>query len=289
MLLIDVILSGVVLGGLYALIATGLNLQYGVARIMNLSYGEFIILPAFAAFWLATEHGISPFIALLVVPPAAFAASYAIYRLLMLPLVRRSRSPEALEADSILATFGLLFVLQGAARVAWGGNLYSYSYLAVPVEILGARFAANRVLAFAVAALLAMTLWLLLHRTRIGTACRAVAVDPVSAELVAINVARYAALSVAAGGLRVAAAGVLISTFTTFTAGMGVTFTMKALIVVIMGGVGNVLGGFVAALLLGLAESAGAFLIDPGLTLAINFAMFIVVLLWRPKGLLRGR
>ncbi|MGE0747861.1 MAG: branched-chain amino acid ABC transporter permease [Rhodospirillales bacterium] len=289
MLLIDVVLGGIVLGGLYALVATGLNLQYGVARIMNLSYGELVVLAAFAAFGCVSGLGLSPFVALAIVPPVAFALSWAVYRWLMTPLVRRSPSAEALEADSILATFGLLFVIQGTALSIWGGNLYSYSYLAVPVDVLGSRIAANRLLAFAIAAALAATMWFVMHRTRIGTAVRAVAVDPVAAGLVAIDVPRFAAFSFALGGALVAAAGVLVSMFLTFTAGMGVVFTMKALIVVIMGGVGNVLGGFVAAILLGLAESVGGYLIDPGLTLAINFAMFLAVLLWRPTGLLGGR
>jgi branched-chain amino acid transport system permease protein len=289
LLIVDVLLSGIVLGGLYALVATGLNLQYGVARIMNLSYGELVVLAAFAAFFGFTRFGLSPFVTLIAVAPAAFALSYAIYRLLMLPLVRRARSPAALDADSILATFGLMFVIQGAMLAIGGGDLYSYSYLAVPIDLLGARLAANRVLACAIAVVSALTLWLVLRHTRTGTAVRAVAADPVTAGLSAIDVTRYAALSFAAGGALVAVAGVLISTFLSFTAAMGVGFTMKALIVVIMGGVGNVLGGFIAALLLGLTESACAFLVDPGLTLATNFAIFLLMLLWRPKGLLGGR
>jgi len=287
-LLFDALLGGLILGGLYALIATGLNLQYGVARIMNLSYGEMVILASFVTYGF-TAHALSPLWALAVIVPIAFAASWLIYVVLMQPLVKRAPNLDALEADSILATFGLLFVMQGAFFAVMGGNIFGYSYLAFPIEVFGAKIAANRTLAFAVAAASAVGLWLFMRHTRVGTAIRALAVDPGSARLVAINVPRFAALTFAAGGALVAAAGVLVSMFLSWTAAGGVVFTMKALIVVIMGGVGNVLGGFVAALILGLAESLGGLLIDPGLTLAINFLIFIVVLLWRPKGLFGAR
>ena len=289
MLLIDAVLGGLVLGGLYALIATGLNLQYGVARIMNLSYGEMIVAGSFVAYGFSASLDISPLWSLLLVAPTAFVASWAIYVYLMRPLVRRAPNLDALEADSILATFRLLFVIQGTFFAVMGGNIFGYSYLAFPIEVLGSRIAANRLLAALVAAVIAMVLWVLMRHTRVGTAIRALAVDPVSAGLVAIDVPRYAAFAFATGGALVAVAGVLVSMFLSFTAASGVTFTMKALIVVIMGGVGNVLGGFVAALILGLAESLGGFLIDPGLTLAINFAIFMIVLLWRPKGLFGAR
>ncbi len=289
MLLFDALLGGLVLGGLYALIATGLNLQYGVARIMNLSYGEFVILGSFVAYGFSAQLEMSPLWSFLVIVPIGFAVSWLIYRVLMQPLVRRAPNLDALEADSILATFGLLFVMQGTFFAVMGGNIFGYSYLAFPIEIFGSKIAANRSLAFVVATVMALVLWALLRYTRTGTAIRALAVDPVSAGLVAINVPSYAALAFATGGALVAAAGVLVSMFLSFTAAGGVIFTMKALIVVIMGGVGNVMGGFVAAILLGLAESLGGFLIDPGLTLAINFLIFIIVLLWRPKGLFGAR
>ena len=128
-------------------------------------------------------------------------------------------------------------------------------------------------------------LYLALTRTRYGTAIRAVAVDPVAAQLVAIDVRKTCAFAFALGGALAAAGGVLIAMFTTFTATMGVVFTMKALIVVIMGGVGNVAGALLAGLMLGLAETAVARLVDPGLTIAVTYALFLAVLLWRPTGL----
>ena len=280
------LIAGAILGGMYALVAMGLTLQYGVARIMNLSYGEFLVGAAFASYFLFTGLGVSPLIGLGLVVPAAFLLNWAIYRLALLPLVRRAKNRDMLEVDSILATFGLLFVMQGIAQVLFGGQYYSYSYLSIPLTIFGSTVALNRVIALAFAAVIGVALYLALTRTRAGTAIRAVAVDPVAAGLVAIDVRRVSAFAFALGGALVAAGGVLVSVFLTFNASMGVVFTMKALIVVIMGGVGNLLGALLAGLVLGLVETLVARVFDPGLTLAATYTLFLAVLLWRPTGLL---
>jgi branched-chain amino acid transport system permease protein len=282
---LEPLLTGITLGGMYALVAMGLTLQYGVARIMNLSYGEILVAAAFAVFWLFTSAGVSPLLGLVIVVPAALAASWLIYRILLVPLVRRAKTRDALEVDSILATFGLLFVVQGIMLVLFGGAYYSYSFLAIPVNVFGVTIAANRLLALAFAAVIGVALYLGLTRTRAGTALRAVAVDPVSAQLVAIDVRSAAAIAFALGGALVASGGVLVSMFLTFNANIGVVFTMKALIVVIMGGVGNMLGALVAGLILGLTETFVATWIDPGLTLAATYAIFLIILLVRPQGL----
>jgi branched-chain amino acid transport system permease protein len=279
------LLNGLMLGGMYVLVALGLNLQYGVARIMNLSYGEVLLAAAFAAFWLFTAQGVSPLIGLLVIVPAGFALSWAIYRVLLTPLIRRAKTRAALEVDSILGTFGLLFILQGAVLVLFGGAYYNYSFLGNPIDVLGQAVSANRLLALAIAVSAAAALYLVLTRSRWGTALRAVAADPVSAQLVAIDVGKAAVWAFALGGAMVAAAGVLVSMFLTFSATTGIVFTMKALIVIIMGGVGNLMGCLVAGLALGLAESLVSTYVDPGLTLAVNYALFLAVLLVKPAGL----
>jgi branched-chain amino acid transport system permease protein len=284
-LLFDILLSGLILGGMYALVAMGLTLQYGVARILNLAYGEVVVAACFGAYVLFTAAAISPLMGLLIVLPLAFAANWLIYRIMLTPLVRRAKTRAALEVDSILATFGLLFVIQGIGFAIFGGEYHSYSFLSVPISIFGSTVAVNRLIALAVAAVLATVLYLALTRTRGGTAIRAVAGDPAAARLVAIDVERIAGIAFAFGGALCAAGGVLISMFLTFNAAMGVVFTMKALIVVIMGGVGNLMGALMAGLLLGVIETMVARLVDPGLTLAANYALFLVILLVRPTGL----
>ena len=284
-LLIDIVIAGAVLGGMYALVAMGLTLQYGVARIMNLSHGESLIAAAFGGLWGLTAFAVSPLIGLLVAMPLGFAVNWLLYQIVLMPLVKRAKNRAMLEVDSILATFGLLFVVQGIMLVLFGGQFNTMNYLSVPVNLLGSNVALNRLIALAFAMIIGVALYLALTRTRHGTAIRAVAVDPVAAQLVAIDVRKASAFAFALGGALAAAGGVLIAMFTTFTTTMGVVFTMKALIVVIMGGVGNIAGAMLAGLMLGLAETAVARLVDPGLTIAVTYALFLVVLLWRPTGL----
>ncbi|HWV20751.1 MAG TPA: branched-chain amino acid ABC transporter permease [Devosia sp.] len=284
-MLFSAILTGLVLGGTYALIAMGLTLQYGVARIMNLAYGDLIIAGSFGAMLLFTALGINPLIALSIVVPLGFALSWLVYALMLQPLARRSPNRDRLEGDSILATFGLLFVIQGVALVLFGANYQSYSFLAVPIDVFGTTIAANRLLAFALAVLFGIGLFLLLTRTRFGTVIRAVAANPGSAPLVGIDVDHVARLAFALGGGLAAAGGVVVSMYLTFSATMGVIFTMKALIVVIMGGVGNLLGALAAGLILGVVETLVSSFIDPGLTLAATYLIFLAVLVVRPQGL----
>lgn len=283
--IIDALLFGLTLGGAYALLALGFNLQYGVARILNLAYGEMLIMAALVAMVFFTQYGVSPLISTVALAILASILGALLYRYALVPLVRRSRSQEALEGDSILATFGLLFFLQGVMLAIFGGNYLSYSFLSVPVDLLGTTVSANRLLALLAAIVCSLLLYAVLQRTRIGMALRAVAVNPAAAPLVGVNVVTIAMLGFSLGTGMVAVAGALLSMFSTFSATMGVVYTMKAIIVVIMGGVGNFLGCVLAALMLGLVESFVSAYVDSGLTLAANYAIFLLVLIFRPAGL----
>lgn len=285
----DILITGLLLGATYSLLAMGLTLQYGVSRIMNLANGEVLVAGAFGAFWVYTAQKLNPMLSLLAVVPLAFALNWAIYRWLLTPLVRRSRSRGQLEVDSILATFGMSFALVGIMRWAFGGEFFNYSFLAEPFSIFGSPFGLNRIVAAVLATLICAAVYLGLHTTRTGMALRAVAVDPRAAGLVAIDVPRMNALAFALGGAVTAAGGSILSTFLTMHASIGVLFTMKALIIVIMGGVGDVRGAVIAAVILALAETAVASLVDPGLTLAAAYLLFVLVLLFRPQGLFGRR
>ena len=270
---------------MYGLIALGLNLQYGVARILNLSYGEFFLGGAFTAFFTIMLWKFNPMLSIFISVPVAFAVSWLIYQFMMIPLIRRAPDQDALDADAVLVTFGLFFVFQGLALVYWSGDLRGYSYLSTPVHIGGATVALNRLVAFLGAVALALALYGILRYTRIGTALRAITIDPVAAGLVGIDVRKFSALVFAAGGALAATSGMLVSTFVSFSATSGVEYTLKALIVVIMAGVGRVTGTLAAGILLGVVEQLGGYLIDPALTIAINFALFMLILLIRPTGL----
>ena len=281
----DILITGLLLGAIYALMSMGLTLQYGVSRIMNLANGEMLVAGAFGAFWVFTAQQVSPYWSLLFVVPLAFAANWLIYQYLLAPLVRRAKNRGQLEVDSILATFGMSFAFVGIMLWWFGGEFFTYSFLAIPVELFGSPFALNRIVACVASVAICLALYLAIYHTRTGTAIRAVAVDPTSAGLVAINVPLVSALSFALGGAITASGGVLFSTFYALDASIGVVYTMKALIIVIMGGVGDVRGAVLAAFILGITETFVASLIDPGLTLAAAYLLFILVLLFKPEGL----
>lgn len=276
---------GLLLGATYCLIALGLTLQYGVARIMNLAAGEWIVVGGFAAFWSITVREVSPIWGFVFAVPFAFVSNWLIYQFLLTPLINRAKSRGALEVDSILSTFGMSFIAIGLMRTGFGGEFFNYSFLAEPVLIFGSAFGLNRIAAACIALLFCVALYFWLIRSRIGMAMRALALSPASANLVGIDVQRLSLIAFSTGGAIAAAGGVVLSTFLTLDASVGVVFTMKALIIVIMGGVGNLRGAIVAAILLGLAESAIATWVDPGLTLAAAYLLFVLVLLVKPEGL----
>ena len=181
--MIDILVSGLLLAGTYALVAMGLNLQYGVARIMNLANGEVLVLGALAAFWLYTTSQISPLLTVILIIPVSFIGNWLIYRFLMMPLVRRSKSQGALEVDSILATFGMTFILIGIMITIEGG-FFAYKYLSEPITILGSTSSLNRLVAFLIACLIGLLTYLWLNHTRPGVAVRAVAVSTEASGLV---------------------------------------------------------------------------------------------------------
>jgi len=285
---LDFLLGSLVIGGIYALIAIGLNLQYGVARVLNLAYGEFLMLAGYAAFFGFLLLGAPPLLTALAGIPAAFGLSWLLFRFVLHPLLQRTGDPGKREVDSILSTFGLLFLLQGVALVAWEGTERVYSYLSDSIAIFGTRIQYNRLIVIIAALSLSAGVFAFLRYTTAGRAMRAIAVSSHTAPLVGIDVGRYSALAFATGGALAAIAGVLLSSFVGVSPTMGAAYTLNALIVIVMGGIGNVAGGFVAALILGMAQTLSAQLGQSGLGTIITFAIFSIVLLWRPQGLFGG-
>lgn len=284
-----ILILGLVLGGTYALLALGLTIQYGIARIMNLAYGEMTLAAAFVLVFLFRMTGLPPLVSILLVAPAAYATGWLLYTVMMRPLVARAGSKGKLEVDSILATFGLLFVVQGLLLLIFGSDFTSISFLEQGVDVLGVTVAVNRLIALAICVAAGGGLAIVLAKTRWGLVMRAAALTPASAPLVGIDVNRVARQAFALGAALAAVGGTSVAMYQTFSATDGVVFTMKALVIVIMGGVGNVAGALVAGFGLGLIETFVATVIDPGLTLAATFALFLVVLLWRPEGLFGRR
>jgi branched-chain amino acid transport system permease protein len=285
---LDVLIAGLVMGGIYALAAMGLNLQYGVVRVLNMAHGDFIMVAGFAAFWLFTLAGISPLIALVVSAPLMFVLGLLVHRLVYQPLRKKASSIASFEGYSILASYGLIFILQNLAILVWGGRLKAYSYLASPVSIFGAIFAANRLVALLLTAGIAVGFYVFLSRTRTGKAIRAIAQDMEVAQLMGINVDRLYALTFGLGAVLAGLAGVILSTMFPVSATMGFTYTLIAVVVIVLGGLGNILGGLVGGLVLGVV---GAVVTDlqPGLVMVAFYIMFLGILLLKPTGIFGKR
>jgi branched-chain amino acid transport system permease protein len=284
-LLLDVAAGGLLLGGLYALIAVGLNLQYGLMRVLNVAHGEFLMLGGYLTYALHVQAGLDPLLSILLTAPVAYLAGAGVHRLLYRRLTRQERTREELEANSLLLSFGLLFVLQNGALLVWTADLRGYQYLDGPWRLLGTVFPANRVVAFLVAAGLSVALLLFLRLTLAGAAVRALMQDPVGARLVGLDVPRLHARCFGLGAALAAVSGSLLSMLFELTPFVGLPYTITALVVIILGGLGSVGGSLLGGLLLGMVESLGVHLTAPDLRMLISYAVLALVLVLRPHGL----
>ncbi len=283
--ILDIGIGGLLMGGIYALIAMGLSLQYGVARVLNVAHGEFIMLGAFGTWALYTTFGISPLISLVIVGPLIFILGFLLHRTLFRSLLKSSPSLDAFEGSSLLATFGLLYIIQNLAIVIWTSSPRGYSYLATPVDLWGAVFAANRLATLGFAVAIGLAFYLFLVRTRMGKAIRAAAQDPATAGLMGVNINQVLALCFGFGALLAGLAGVLYSMCFSIQATMGLGYTIIAIIVVVLGGLGSIPGSFIGGLVLGIiGETVKHF--EPSLYLAAYYFIFIVLLMVRPKGIM---
>ncbi|MCL7454014.1 MAG: branched-chain amino acid ABC transporter permease [Anaerolineae bacterium] len=282
---LNIAIAGLLLGGLYALIAMGLSLQYGVARVLNISHGEFIMLGALTTYTLYSVAGINPLLSLAIAGPAAFALGYIIHRTLFKRIAASSESPAIFESNSMLAAFGLLFIIQNLALIVWGPETRGYSYLAFPVNVGGALFGANRLVTLGFSVLIGLAFYLFLARTRMGKAIRAAAQDPETAGLMGVNINWVLALCFGFGAAMAAMAGALISMCYPVHGVMGIEYAVIAIIVVVLGGLGSIPGSFIGGFVLGLVGSIVAYF-EPGLTLAAYYGIFILLLLAKPTGLM---
>jgi branched-chain amino acid transport system permease protein len=283
--LLNVVIAGLLLGGLYALIAMGLSLQYGVARVLNISHGEFIMLGALITWTLYTAFGLNPLVSLAVCGPLTFILGFIIHRTLFKRLLASSASPGIFEGSSMLVSFGLLFIIQNIASIAWGPEIRAYSYLRVPVDLAGAVFGANRLVTLGFAIVIGLAFYLFVTRTRMGKAIRAAAQDPATAGLMGVNINNVLALCFGFGAAMAGIAGMLISMCYPVHVVMGLEYTIIAIIVVVLGGLGSIPGSFIGGFVLGIIGSVVTH-IDPALSLVAYYLIFILLLLVRPTGIM---
>lgn len=281
----ELLAGGLISGGIYALVAIGLNLQYGLMRIMNISHGEFLMLGAFLTWWAHTALGISPLLFVPVAFALLMALGMAVHWLCFRQVAARAPGVEVFEARSLMVGFGLMFLVQNTALLVWGGDLRGYDYLAEPVQLGAMRFTANKLVLFGVALALSLVLVALLKRTLLGKAVRALMQSPTGAQLVGINTRRLHPLMFGIGLGLSGVAGALLSMTYEISPSMGEPYTVTALIVITLGGFGSIAGSLVGGLLLGVVEALGMYFTSPSLKMLLSYAVFIGVLIWRPNGL----
>lgn len=279
------VVLGLLLGGLYGLAAAGLSLVFGVLKVLNVAHGELIMLGGYGAYWLFALLGVDPFASLLLVVPGALLAGAALYLGLFGFVVRAHE--ETRIKNSLLVGFGLALALHAAALRLWtaddrsitsayGGVVISVGPIAIPLI---------RLASLAVALVLIGALHLLLARWRWGKAIRATAEDWQAALLTGIDVRRAYLIAFAIGTALAGAAGTLVSVGYSISPSIGLEWTLKALIVVVLAGLGSMLGTFAAGLFVGVAEALSAAAFGGPYREVVGLVIFVVVLVLRPQGL----
>jgi branched-chain amino acid transport system permease protein len=281
----QLLISTVLLGGIYALIAVGLTLIFGIMRVVNFAHGEFLMLGMYLAFWSFTLWGVDPYFILVVAVPLFFAIGLGVYALVMRGVIHASHNVQ------IFTTVGLSTALQNVALVLWTGDFRFVRpwESSVVVRILGAAFNLSQVIAFAVALLFTLALFAFMKWTHAGRVMRATAQDGEAATLMGINTDRVYRLAFAIGIACVGVAGVLVSPLYSVYPTAGLQFVLLAYVVVVLGGLGDMVGALLGALIVAGVEVIGSYVFGSAWKEVIYFVLFIAVLVFRPAGLFGQR
>jgi branched-chain amino acid transport system permease protein len=281
----QLVVSGLLIGGIYALISVGLTLIFGVMRMVNFAHGEFIMLAMYMSFWLFHLYGIDPYVSLLVTVPAMFVIGVVVYLVIMQRIIA---APHVVQ---IFATLGLSITLQNLVLVIWKGDFrFVRPAYGDQVILLGStRLNVPLVVAFVVALVFIGVLYAFLRVTYPGKAVRATAQDRDAALLMGIDIGRIYLLTFAIGLACVGVAGALLSPLYPIYPTMGLPLAIIAYVVVVLGGLGSIGGALLGGLIVGLVETFSGFYVGTAWKEVSYFIMFILVLLLRPAGLFGQR
>jgi branched-chain amino acid transport system permease protein len=289
-LVIQAIILGLLTGGVYALMASGLTLAFGVMRVINVAQGAMIVAGAYASYTLFTDFHIDPFVSILLMTPAAFAVGVV----LQLVFIRPLRSDER-EELSLLVTWAIALGFEGVLSV-----IYTTTYRATlpgyvndSLTVAGYRIAVVRLAAFGVSCVILAALYLVLHRTRLGRSIRATVQNPTSAKLLGVDAERVSAYGFGLSVATATAAGAVFGMVEPFNPGSHYDLISRLLTIIVLGGLGSLTGAVVAALFMGVSEALLAATISPTWSSMVFFVVLIAVLVVRPQGLFgateRGR
>lgn len=277
---LQVILSGLLLGGVYALFATGLNMIFGVMRVINLAHGELMMLGAYITFFLFDQAGLNPLVSL----PLSALALFVLGVALQFTLVERVVNQPLL--SSLLLTFGLSTLMMGVALNLWTSTFRSVAWepLTGSWDVAGLAVSKSRLVAFVIALLVTGSTWLFLRRSTFGKAIRATSQHPEVAQICGIDVRRVRLATFGIGSAMAAISGSLFATIFTISPEMGRLFIGKAFAIIVLGGLGSFAGAFIGALSLGVGETLTAYWADTQLAEGVAYLVLLIVLLVRPSG-----
>lgn len=276
------VIDGVLTGGVYALMASGLTLIFGVMQIINIAQGIFVVLAAYLSYALEVHLGIDPFIGLLVTMPLMFGVGV----LVEWGFVRRLK-PDNRSALSILVTFAVAIVIEGILTQVFSSDLKTLNawYIDKSVFVLGFHLPYIYLLGFALAVVLLSALYLFLYRSRTGMSIRASVQNRTGAELIGININRVSAITFGVGAAVTAAGGMVFGATNSFNPNSSYDLISRLLVIVVLGGLGSIGGALVASVIALVIEDVTAVLWSPVWASTMFFAVLVVVLLVRPNGL----
>ena len=279
MTLLQVIVNGILLGGVYALFAAGLNMIVGVMRVINLAHGELLMLGAYTTFWLFSLAHVNPLLSI----PASAGVMLVLGMVLQRALVERVVKQPLL--SSLLLTFGLSTLFLGTALNLWKGDERSIPYLSSSLPVAGLLISTPRLVSFVIAVLLTSTTFLFLRYSTFGKTIRATSQQPDAAQACGIDVRRVRAVTFGIGSALAAVAGSLASIMFTFNPEIGQSFLPKAFAVIVLGGLGSFVGALLGAVVLGVGETVVGYFTSGQWAESVAFIILIVMLMVRPAGL----
>jgi branched-chain amino acid transport system permease protein len=283
--LVQTLVLSLLVGGIYALVASGLTLIFGVMRVINIAHGAFLILGAFITYTVWDRVGLDPLVGVLITTPVVFGLGWLVYRLLVRPIRSAPMS------STVLLTFGLALVTEGVMGVVWGNDSTSVrpAYVDRSFHLGDVFLPEAQVYGGLLAIVVLVALWLVLAKTWLGRAIRAAAANPASAELVGIKVTAVAALVFGLGLAAAGAGGAITGVLYPFVPGSHYLWIARLLAIVVLGGLGSLEGAVLSALVFGIAETVTAVYFSPAWATAVPYAIVFAVLLIRPQGLLGTR
>jgi branched-chain amino acid transport system permease protein len=280
-LLLQAIVSGLLTGGVYALIGVGLNLIFGVMKIINFSHGSLLMLGMYSNYWLFNFFKIDHYLSLAITVPLLFLIGVIIQKMLINPIIGYP------EDNQLVLTMGVMLFLENLALFLWGPDFRTVkvSYVGTVISFFALRINLLRLIAFAGGLLLAFLLYIFLKKTDMGKAIRASSEEREGAFVVGISVKRIHLVSFGIGTACVGAAGTLITPFFYLSPHVGHLFLLTAFMVVVMGGMGSFVGAIIGGFVIGVTESLGAVIFPGSIGQIVPFSLFVIILLFKPTGL----